>query len=277
MDHRSQPSLGLPAVSPPGLSFFRFYPDAPAPRRCDPSAAGTLPTRAFRYCEAVRLASGWGYWLFAPLSFSVVWDGSEILWRMAGGDGDWELLHDSVHFPGFPAAWDVAAPRELSGLCPPFLTALPEPGLLQITLGIIPTMASGWLLYMRPAANFPGPANVEAYAGLIDLDAYRFGPLFANVRLRATCQPITVRADRPLVQVSAVPRWALADSLAPERPDITDLTAWRAGDWAGYQETITEPNARPDRAHGAYAARSRKLARQSGCPFAIRPSVAMAE
>jgi hypothetical protein len=242
------------------LRFFRFFPDTPEPRRAETSAFGSLPTRAYRYCEAVRLASSWGYWLFAPLAFEVVWDGSEILWR-AHGTEEWEGLRDSVHFPGFPEGWDAACPEAFRGLSPPFLTALQEPGLLQVSLGVIATMTPGWLLYLRAAANFAGPAHVQGFEGLIDLEAYRFGPLFANVRLCQTGRPLTFLADRPWIQVSAVPRGLLGDL----RTDAgtTDLAEWGAAEWAGYHDTIVEPNQRPGRARGEYAAEARKLSR---CP-----------
>ena len=35
------------------IKFYRFIPGARAPQRADRSAAGSMPTRAFRYCEAM--------------------------------------------------------------------------------------------------------------------------------------------------------------------------------------------------------------------------------
>ena len=35
------------------VRFYRLVEDARPPQRADRSAVGTLPTRAYRYCEAV--------------------------------------------------------------------------------------------------------------------------------------------------------------------------------------------------------------------------------
>ena len=40
----------------PRVTFYRFLPNARMPQRADRAAAGTLPTRAFRYCEPVVIA-----------------------------------------------------------------------------------------------------------------------------------------------------------------------------------------------------------------------------
>src|SRR5947209_3516233 len=60
--------------------FYRLIPDAPEPRRADRSAEGTLPVNAYRYCEAIASASAFGWYLYPPLSFSLIWDGAEIAW-----------------------------------------------------------------------------------------------------------------------------------------------------------------------------------------------------
>ena len=42
------------------ITFYRFIPQCRPPMRADRSAGGTLPTRAFRYCEPVATASAFG-------------------------------------------------------------------------------------------------------------------------------------------------------------------------------------------------------------------------
>ena len=44
-------------ASLPLAHFFRLVSTGRAPQRADRAAAGTLPTRAFRFCEAVTSAS----------------------------------------------------------------------------------------------------------------------------------------------------------------------------------------------------------------------------
>ena len=75
----------------PRVVFHRLIPTARMPQRADRSAAGTLPTRAFRYCEPVVTASAFGYYVFPPISFSLVWDGSEFIWTYEGA-GEWMPL-----------------------------------------------------------------------------------------------------------------------------------------------------------------------------------------
>ena len=40
----------VPGGKAPRVTFYRMIPDARLPQRADRSAAGSLPTRAFRYC-----------------------------------------------------------------------------------------------------------------------------------------------------------------------------------------------------------------------------------
>ena len=51
--------------------FYRLIAEAPDPRRADRSADGMIPVRAYRYCEAIATASGFGWYLFPPMSFSL--------------------------------------------------------------------------------------------------------------------------------------------------------------------------------------------------------------
>ena len=51
----------------PLLQFHRLIEQAHVPQRADRAAAGTLPTRAYRYCDAVTSAAGYGWWVFPPL------------------------------------------------------------------------------------------------------------------------------------------------------------------------------------------------------------------
>ena len=52
----------------------------------------TLPTRAYRYCEAVTAAAGFGWWVFPPIGMRFIWDGEEIFWTQYDELTDWEPL-----------------------------------------------------------------------------------------------------------------------------------------------------------------------------------------
>jgi len=62
----SRPTPSPPEKKHPLVIFHRFVPTARLPQRADRSAAGSLPTRAFRYCEPSTSASGYGYYTLTP-------------------------------------------------------------------------------------------------------------------------------------------------------------------------------------------------------------------
>ena len=98
--------------------FYRLIPDAPAPRPADRSADGMLPMRGYRYCEAVAAASAFGWYIYPPLSFSLVWDGVEIAWTYAGAE-DWYPLR-GAQFPGFRQLFEQVAPDPVKAFGPAF-------------------------------------------------------------------------------------------------------------------------------------------------------------
>lgn len=73
--------------SKPIAHFYRVIDEARLPQRADRSAAGTLPTRAYRYCDAVTSAAGFGWWLFPPtdLQFHVGWARHLLAMHRLGG------------------------------------------------------------------------------------------------------------------------------------------------------------------------------------------------
>src|SRR5271155_6251727 len=92
--------------------FYRPIAGAPAPRRADRSADGTLPVIDYRYCEAIASASAFGWYLYPPINFSLVWDGTEIAWTYEGADG-WYPLR-GAQYPGFRENFAEIAPAGLA-------------------------------------------------------------------------------------------------------------------------------------------------------------------
>src|SRR5690349_12930656 len=70
----------------PLIVFHRFISSARYPMRADRSAAGSLPTQAFRYCEPATSASAFGWYVFPPIAFSVQWDGRDMQWTWDGAE-----------------------------------------------------------------------------------------------------------------------------------------------------------------------------------------------
>lgn len=242
--------------------FYRLIDAARPPQRADRSAAGTLPTRAARYCDAVTTAAGYGWYVFPPMEFSLLWDGADVFWSFA--EQDCWLPLGAAQFPNFSAQFDDAAPPNLRGCAPPFLTALPEPGLVQIWTGLMARTAPGWSLLVRPPANLPLPGGYALYEGMLESDRW-FGPLFTNLRLTRTDVPVRLRADFPLLQVQPAPRAAFAEETLSRMEAIPGMRQLAAADWEDYRRTVVAPNAQPDRPLGQFAVASRKR-RAGECP-----------
>lgn len=247
------------------LQFHRLIEQARAPQRADRAAAGTLPTRAYRYCDAVTSAAGYGWWVFPPMDLQLIWDGHDVYWHFDGA-ADWMPLSPSAQFPDFSEKFDCAAPDELRGCAPPFLTALPEPGTLQIWTGLMARTAEDWSLLIRPPANLATPGGYNLYEGIVETDRW-FGPLFTNLRLTRTHKAVRLRADFPLVQVQPLPREAYAEHTLTATAIVPDMVAMSDNDWDDYRDSIVTPCENPDRDFGAYAVAARRRRRQGVCPI----------
>jgi hypothetical protein len=249
-DHATTDTAATPRVI-----FHRFVPQARLPMRADRSALGSLPTRAFRYCEAVTLAASFGYYVFPPIDFSLLWDGTSISWTYKGAES-WMPL-SSAPFPGFAGHFDEVAPEGIKGFAPPFVSAIQEPGLVQLWSGLVCRTAPGTSLLLRAPANLPRKGGYEVYEGIIETDRW-FGPLFAALRLTRTHQPVEFSTEYPLFQVQPIPREAYAESTLNDYELVPELTQLSGEDWDDYYQTVVRPNVADKRPRGAYAAGTRK-------------------
>lgn len=265
---RARAKLASPEPAPL-VTFHRLVPEARLPTRADRAAGGSLPTRAFRYCEAIVSASAFGYYLFSPITFSVVWDGTGMRWTWNGagagggtgpGGADWQPL-ESAQFPHFSGRFDRVAPPDLRGFAPPFVSALQEPGLLQVWSGYIARTRPDWSLLLRPPANLPRKPGYEVFEGIVESDRW-FGPLFGAVRITRTDAPVTFSADYPLFQVQPLPRSVYAAGTLDDFTILPELTQLTPQDWGDYRETVKRPNVQVQRPRGQYAAGVRR--RRSG-------------
>ena len=187
----------------PLVEFFQMVPNACPPRRADKSAGGVIPARALRYCEAITSASGFGWYVFLPMNFKVVWDGHDMLWTYPGVDEWLPLTRDAVQYPGFSSQFDQYAPDDVRGFSPPFLAPSLQPGQLQVWTGCIAKTAPGWSLLVCGVANLAHSLSYQMLEGIIETDNW-FGPLFDNVRIFKTNVPIEFRSDIPFLQVQPV-------------------------------------------------------------------------
>jgi hypothetical protein len=244
------------------VSFFIVIPGAAPPQRADRSAGGTLPTRAFRYCEPLTSASSFGWWVFPPITFSLLFDGTEVMWTFEGAEG-WYPLSNAAQFPGFAAQFDKVVPADMRGYSPPFLSAFMEPGIVQIWSGLIARTAPGFSLLVRPVANFARSQGYQLYEGIVETDSW-FGPLFTNVRLTRTDVPIEFKAGLPLFQIQPVPRSLYEGELLDDFTIVDGISGWTAADFDGYRATVIAPNLVKDRPPGRHAVKIRRRRKQSG-------------
>jgi len=245
----------------PVVTFYGAVPGIRAPIRADASGLGTLPSRGFQYCEALRTASSFGWYVFPPIDFTLQWDGSQIIWTYSGAKAWYPLT--SAQFPGFQGVFDRAAPKRLRGFAPPFLTAIPEPGIIQLWTGLFVESAENWSILIRPPANLPRNLGYEPYEGIVESDRW-LGPLFTNIRLVKTDVPILFSTEMPVLQVQPLHRSTYADEVSNRFSMVRGLADFPPHAWERYEESIVKPNVE-NRAIGGYAAEVRRR-RRSGCP-----------
>ncbi len=226
----------------PLIRFHRLVDRVRMPERADRAAGGLLPTRAFRYCEAVTTASAFGWYVFPPISFSLHWDGDIISWTYDGADAWYPLA--VAQFPDFSAQFDRTAPERVRGFAPPFVSALPEPGVVQIWSGLVARTRPGWSLLVRPPANLPRKGPYDLFEGIIEADRW-FGPLFTNLRLTRTDVPVTFDADYPLFQAQPLHRSVYSDAALNDFVCTPGLDALSERDWDDYAATVIKKGARP--------------------------------
>ena len=248
--------LSTDAPNRPLVEFFQLVPNANPPRRADKSVGGVIPARALRYCEAITSASAFGYYVFLPLAFKVVWDGQDMLWTYEGVDEWLPLTRDAVQYPGFREAFDQVAPTEARGFSPPFLSPSIQPGGLQIWTGYIARTAPGWSLLVRGVANLSHSLSYQMLEGIIETDNW-FGPLFDNIRIMKTDVPIEFRTDVPFLQVQPVRKEVYADKFL-QNFSVKDIGELSSEHWDAFQRTVVRPNIDPDRKRGQYAVSVRK-------------------
>jgi hypothetical protein len=211
-----------------------------------------------RYCDALTTATGYGYWVFPPMDFRLIWDGEDILWSF-GEDERWLPLSatssKAAQFPGYADLFDEDAPDALRGYSPPFLTAMPELGGIQIWTGLLARTRPGWSLSVRLPVNLPPIPGLSAWEGVIETDVW-LGPLFTNFRITKTDTPVHIRADVPFLQVQPIPQMAYSEDTqgAFECNDVDSLTTV---DWARLGEVLL-PHPDPEARQGSYAVSVRK-------------------
>lgn len=244
------------------VTFHQIYPAATPPMRADKSALGTIPTASYQYCEAVRIASAFGWYVFPPTEIRLIFDGSEVLYAE---DGEWRVL-TSIHLEDeFLDYWDMHAPADQEGRAPPYLSHLLVPGIVQIWSGFLVSSAEDWSILVRAPANLHQSRKFVCYDGLVETDRFKPCPLFINVRLISTDVEIVIPTTKPLFQIQPIRRECYSDSVL-ESDNLKGLALSPDGhdgmteeDWEGYRKTTrsVDPTDTSHRA-GSYGANVRR-------------------
>ena len=235
-------------VEAPELCFYRLYDCAQKPVLADESAHGLLPFRAYRFCEAARIASSVGWYVFPPVDFSVLFDGTAFFWR-PDEDNPWHPLDDVVPIED-SNAFDSTCPEELMGHCPPFLGAV-EGGILQLSTGLALRTNDGWGTLIRRPPNVPQRNLVEFFEGFVETSKW-FGPLFINLKALKTDVELRFVRDWPVAFIQPVPVALMKMKLAGRDTYVSSLDEMSDRDWADLSDTLTN-RLGPDRRVAKYA------------------------
>jgi hypothetical protein len=256
-----------PESMSPVVKFHRIVATALPPLRGDKAALGSLPAAAFQYCEPVRAASAYGWYIFPPADIRLLWNGVDVMYAI--GDDDFQRLTSIALNSEFVEDWDVNAPEHLKGCWPPFMTAISVPGIVQIWSGFLVSTAENWSVMLGPTSNLWQTRDFVCFEGIIETDTFKPCPLFINIKLMSTNQEILIPRDRPLFQVRPVHRSCYLDAVRvfDESVGMEPRTATTGSmadeDWAGYERTVRKIDTPPSEYEpGRYGAAKRKRAKR---------------
>ena len=230
--------------------------------RADPTALGTIPAKAMRYCEALRTASSFGWYAFPASSATLMFDGFDIYIEI---DSEWELL-TTEHASNPDQWWNTHCPTYLQDFAPPFVTSIGVPGYVQVWSGLLVQTKKNWSTLVRPIANTTVSGQYFCFEGIVETDNYAPSPLFVNMRLTASNTPVFITADEPLFQIQAIHRSCYApETLNSYKEDLPEnLTE---DDWSGYRKTVRAIDTSvDDHDTGQYAVEVRKRSKSKKSP-----------
>lgn len=245
------------------IRFGRFFDRAPAITPADPSLFGSIPLRARQHCMPFTEVNAWGYHVFPPINFKIMWDGRQIYWRYGDLKGWLPLVQ--AHLPHQYDLHQQRAPEGAKRFSPIFLESFPEPGIIQIWSGYVAQTAPDWSLWIRSPVNLPPSPFYDVVEAIVETDWW-LGPLVTNLRITKTHAPIEFRTGSPLFQIVPVPRSAYeATRRGGDMATVDPYADWSAEEWSHFQRIFEIRNSGSP---GEYARTSRKRppAGVVGCP-----------
>lgn len=237
------------------VAFQKLYAPAPPIRPAEKGACGSMPAAALQYCEAMRTASAYGFYVYPPKDIHLLYDGKETFYHE---NDQWYPLKSTCFEDEFRETWAAHAPADLSDRDPPFLTELFIPGMVQIWSGYLVQSAPDWSISLKPPVNYNVRSSFSVFEGIVETDEFCPMPLFINLQLHATHREIFIPAGKPLFQVQPVPRAAYQPG--PNRLQVTNGFDGNPEtvNWEGVRRTIRKAKPDPDYMPGGYATGRRK-------------------
>jgi Family of unknown function (DUF6065) len=247
------------------VTFHRVCPGSISPMRADKSALGSMPAAAHQFCEALRAASSFGWYIFPPRDIRLWWDDAQTFFMT---DGEWSPL-TSVVDEELSMYWNAHCPVGMKDGAPPYLSALFVPGVIQIWSGLLVSTVQEWSVLGRPLANLALSRAYSCYEGIVETDWFKPTPLFINIRLTATDTVIEIPRGKPLFQLQPVHRASYTSAMDGfvEHEGLETRRGERGGmspeDWEGLSNTIRSVSASRPHDTGRYGADVRKRAKRS--------------
>jgi Family of unknown function (DUF6065) len=268
----------LPYAEEPGpVDFLLIYPDAPVPKPAARDAGGSLPIRAVQLCPPISNATGFGWHVFPPLDFALLWDGEALSWSPLDADNQptgWMSLSGGVegYLPGgidalgeVPEHMREDLPKVFDDRGQSFINADPRtPNQCEIMLGLMARTAPGWGLLMRGLANCAPARGYQVLEGILDTEWSR---TLIPVVMRVTEQHRVVRFHRriPIALLQPVPWVAYETEVLQNITVRRGLQEFTGKDW---EEFVTSRSRRIGEVQpGSYrrveaeARRTRRLSR----------------
>jgi len=244
------------AETGPVLRFIKAYPAAPDIRRAEKSAAGTMPAAAFQYCQAMREASAFGWYVYPPKDIHLLFDGKETFFFEE--DQWYPVKSTNFEDEEFRTQWEQTAPEDLRELDPPYLSELFVPGSIQIWSGYFVGSRQGWSTLIRPPVNYDTRSAFVCHEGLVETDHFQPCPLFINIKLLTTGREIYIPHFKPLFQVQPIQRACYQDPAL--KTDVLEIlgTPDEPFDWQGFRGTVRDMAQRDSHRPGGYGAAARR-------------------
>jgi hypothetical protein len=217
------------------VRFVALTQGARLPVRADPTLQGSMSLRAYRFCEPFVQASGYGWTMFSPIDFRIIWDGSEFSWKPEGYS-KW-MPFSEAQMPGYSEWFAKNAPEDFRRLELPFLTAFPERGVVQIWTGYVAKTRANWSLLLRGPANQIRSATYFNLEGIVEHDWW-FGPVLGNLQFTIANKEVRFTRSTPLLLAQPVLRQAYSTELLGSVDAKNSIESLSVEDWTSFEQAL---------------------------------------